>query len=81
VDSLEGNTIAVWSKDDVPPATPVNAPQMPARWEGLMWGILPLGSSLLAIVVLLLPERRRQQQRAEQPFAADEELIHGGLVS
>ena len=81
VDSLEGNTIAVWSKDDVPPAMPVNAPQMPAPWEGLMWGTLPFGSSLLAILVLLLPEKRRQQQRAGETCTAEADLMHGGLVS
>ena len=81
VDSLEGNTIAVWSKDDVPPAMPVNAPQMPAPWEGLMWGTLPFGSSLLAILVLLLPEKRRQQQRAGETCTAEADLVHGGLVS
>ena len=41
VDTLEDRTISVWGKDDVPPATPVNAPQMPPPWQGLMWGILP----------------------------------------
>ena len=81
MDSLEGNTIVVWSKDDVPPAMPVNAPQMPTRWEGLMWGILPFGSSLLAILVILIPEKRRQERQAEAPYATDENLMHGGLVS
>ena len=59
VDSLEDKTITVWSKDGVPPATPVNAPQIPARWQGLMWGILPFGSSILAILVILIPDKRR----------------------
>lgn len=81
VDSLEEKTISVWSKDDVPPATPVNAPQMPARWEGLMWGILPFGSSLLAILVVLIPEKRRQERRAEAPVVTGEGFVHGRLVS
>ena len=29
VDELEDKTIIVWSKDGVPPATPMNAPQIP----------------------------------------------------
>jgi hypothetical protein len=81
VDSLEEKTISVWSKDDVPPATPVNAPQMPARWEGIMWGILPFGSSLLAMLVVLLPEERRQEHRTKAPIATWESLVHGRLVS
>jgi len=82
VDNLEDNTITVWTKDGVPPAMPLNAPQMPPRWQGLMWGILPFGSSILAIlVVLLLPEKRRHQRRAIHPLAADENLMQGRLVS
>ncbi|HVT97589.1 MAG TPA: hypothetical protein VHE33_08775, partial [Acidobacteriaceae bacterium] len=50
VDELNAGTIAVWTKDGVPPATPVNAPQMPPAWQGIMWGTLPFGSSLLAIL-------------------------------
>jgi hypothetical protein len=85
VDSLEQKTITIWSKDGVPPATPINAPQMPPHWQGLMWGILPIGSSLFAILVVFLPERKRSEsradQRAEQPIATDEEFAHGRLVS
>jgi hypothetical protein len=50
-----------------------------------MWGILPFGSSLLAIVVVFLPERKRSEswadQKAQQPIAADEDFVHGRLVS
>ena len=61
VDDLEDKTITVWSKENVPPATPVNAPQIPPAWQGLMWGIFPVGSSLLALLlVLILPEKREQ---------------------
>jgi hypothetical protein len=81
VDSLEDKAITVWSKDGVPPAMPVNAPQMPARWEGLTWGILPFGSSLLAIFIFLIPEKRQQERRAEAPFATGENLMLGRLVS
>jgi hypothetical protein len=81
VDNLENKTIVIWSKDGVPPAQPVNAPQIPPRWQGLMWGILPFGSSLLAIVVVFIPETRRQKRRSEYLVASDEELVHGRLVS
>jgi hypothetical protein len=81
VDSLEDKTITVWSKDGIPPAIPVNMPQIPPHWQGLMWGILPFGSSLLAILVLLIPDRARYKRPAEQPFIADEDLVHGRLAS
>ena len=81
VDSLEDKTITVWSKDDVPPATPINAPQVPPHWQGLMWGILPFGSSLLAILVLFIPDRSRYKLQVEHPAVADESLVKGRLVS
>ena len=81
VDSLEDKTISVWSKDGVPPAMPVNAPQMPPRWQGLMWGILPFGSSLLAILVIFIPEKKRRESRAEASFATSEDPIGARLAS
>jgi hypothetical protein len=81
VDNLEDKTITIWSKDGVPPATPVNAPQMPPRWQGLVWGILPFGSSILALLVLFIPEERRRSRRAEDSFANEETLMQGRLAS
>jgi hypothetical protein len=86
VDNLEDRTIYVWSKDGVPPATPLNAPQMPSHWQGLMWGILPIGSSILAMLFLLIPdERKRYQPQADaeavrQP-AGSEDLVLGRILS
>ena len=81
VDTLEDKTITVWSKDGVPPAVPVNAQQMPPRWQGLMWGFLPFGSSILAILVVLIPEKRRRVRRDERYLAAKESFMQGRLVS
>jgi hypothetical protein len=81
VDRLEDNTITIWSKDGVPPYQPVNAPQMPPAWQGLMWGLLPFGSSILAILVVLIPERRTMERRAEYTYpdepVTDEPLVPG----
>lgn len=81
VDSLDDKTVTVWSKDGVPPAVPINAPQIPPHWQGLMWGILPFGSSLLAILVLLIPDKVRYKRHAEQPYVTDENLAHGRVAS
>jgi hypothetical protein len=82
VDSLEDRTISIWSKDGVPPATPLNAPQIPPHWQGVMWGLLPFGSSILAILVLLIPEKRSLESRVSYPTPAEEEeLIPGRLAS
>jgi hypothetical protein len=81
VDNLEDKTITIWSKDGVPPALPVNAPQMPPHWQGLMWGILPFGSSLLAILVVLIPEKRQRERLTEDSSVDDEILVQGRMAS
>jgi len=81
VDDLEDKTITVWSKEDVSPALAVNAPQIPQRWQGLMWGILPIGSSILAMLLVLIPERRWHRRRVVEPSAAGENLVLERLAS
>lgn len=69
----DGGLITLWTKDDVPPARPVAlGDYVPPGWQGIMWGILPIGSSVLAIAVLLLfPERKRVAAPVEIQAAAD----------
>ena len=81
VDDLEDKTITVWSKEDVSPALAVNAPQIPPSWQGLMWGIFPIGSSILAMLLVLIPERRWHRRRVVEPSAADENLVLERLAS
>jgi len=57
VETYNSGAITAWSKDDVPPARKITSDSVPAPWEGLIWGLLPIGSSILAILfALLLPE-------------------------
>ncbi len=79
VDSLDEGMVQVWGKDGVPPATPLNVPQMPPQWQGMMWGIFPFGSSILAILVLFIPEKRRQEAVEEYPVGED--LVPGRMAS
>lgn len=84
VDALEDRTITVWSKDGVPPAMPINAPQIPPHWQGILWGILPFGSSIVAILVVLIPEKKRRQHPEGYSFGpheiyADETLVSEGI--
>lgn len=81
VDDLEDKTITVWSREGVPPATPVNAPQIPPHWQGLMWGILPFGSSVLAILVVLIPQNRRNRSEETQVSPIYDDLEPGRMVS
>ncbi len=81
VDELEDKTITIWSKEDVPPAVPVNAPQIPPRWQGLLWGTLPLFSSIFAVLVVLIPEKQWHRRLVVQPATAQKDLVLERLVS
>jgi hypothetical protein len=84
VDSLDDKTIIVWGKDGVPPAVPLNAPQIPPHWQGVMWGIFPFGSGLLAIAVLiLLRDKKRDEDEMGRTIdvESDESVLQGRLVS
>jgi hypothetical protein len=81
VDDLENHTVTVWGKDGVPPAMPLNAPEMPPRWQGILWGTLPFGSSILAILVVLIPGRKYEDAEGDAAFAGRKDLEPGRLVS
>lgn len=74
VDTLDDKTITVWSKDGVPPAASLNAPQIPPHWHGILWGTLPVGSSILAILVLFIPGVRRRQPPGLDALATQQAL-------
>ena len=57
----DNGAVTLWTKDTVPPAKHLDFGAMvPSETMGLMWGILPMGTSIFAIfAVLLIPDRRR----------------------
>ena len=60
IETYDSGSISVWSKDDVPPARVFTSDAMPTRMEGLLWGTLPLGASVLAILfAFFIPDRTR----------------------
>lgn len=75
VEAFDSGTITVWSKDDAPPARQVPSDSVPAPWEGLMWGLLPIGSGVLAALFLLvLPERTRVRDVRSMPSRGAEHI-------
>jgi len=59
IETFNQGAITAWVKDDVPPAHKIISDARPAPWEGVLWGILPMASSVVAILFLiLLPDRR-----------------------
>lgn len=84
VDALNDKTITIWAKDGVPPALAMNTNQMPPAWQGLMWGTLPIGSSILAILIMFIPDKRRPglyEEDATLTPISTESPISGRLVS
>jgi hypothetical protein len=77
IDTFDSGSITVWSKDDVPPARPIPSDAMPTRWQGVMWGILPMGCSFLAIFLLIfMTDRvRSSEQIFEFPSATREDVL------
>jgi hypothetical protein len=87
VDDLENRTITIWTRESVPPATPIDSPQRPLAWEGVLWGILPMGSCILAMLLVLIPNRRLEgadekvTDSAVASSANREDLVFGRLTS
>lgn len=69
--------ISAWSKEDVPPAHRIETNAMPPVWQGLMWGILPIGVSFLAIFLeLFLPNERHALMPLGIPVASESPERH-----
>jgi hypothetical protein len=68
--------VSLWVKDGIPPAhkTPYGMP--PTAMEGLLWGTLPIGSSILALLLILaFPDKRRKLETIEFPLNSSEEPV------
>ena len=74
-ETYDNGNVTLWTKEDVPPAKRLEfVGFVPTPMEGLMWGILPVASSLFALfLVLLVPERRRLGTTLEFPAPATAE--------
>ena len=74
IEIFDNGLISVWTKDDVPPAHAIESDAMPAPWEGLLWGTLPFGASLLCLfVAVMFPDRVRALE-VVQPSSAPEPM-------
>jgi hypothetical protein len=77
VESYDNGAITVWSREDIPPARPIPSDAMPTALEGLLWGTLPLASSILAILfAFLIPDRQRVRSEIVLPFPPASEPEH-----
>jgi len=74
IEVYDEGAITVWSKDDVPPAHKIISDAIPAPWEGLMWGILPVGCAALAVFFLIVMPDRQRTLVADYPVSTSEPL-------
>ncbi len=76
-ETYSDGAISLWTKDDAPPAKKLEfGTFVPTEWQGIMWGILPVGSSLLAVfLVAFLPDRRRASAPLAFPSPAAEPIF------
>jgi hypothetical protein len=76
-ETYDNGNVTLWTKDDVPPAHKLEfGVSPPPAWQGLLWGVLPVGASIFAIfAVLLIPDRRRFVEPLEFPASAPEPAL------
>jgi hypothetical protein len=76
IETFDNGAVTAWSKDDVPPAHPIESDAIPPAWQGLLWGTLPIGVSLLAILLeIFLPERRRVRTPIGIPVRSEPSVV------
>jgi hypothetical protein len=59
----------------------MNTSQRPPRWQGVLWGTLPFGFSILALLVIWLPEKRLRGFRDDDLPLSTEQTIDGEVIS
>ncbi|HEX2328415.1 MAG TPA: hypothetical protein VHN74_06810 [Candidatus Angelobacter sp.] len=76
-ETYEHGDVTLWVKDGVPPARPTEYGQKPTPFQGILWGTLPIGSSILALLlVIALPDdRRRLGEHIEFPSINEEPVL------
>jgi hypothetical protein len=72
IETFNNGEITAWAKDDVPPAHKIISDAVPPPWQGLIWGILPIGVSFLAIfLAIFLRDKRRVYVPVAVPVRAE----------
>jgi glycosyltransferase involved in cell wall biosynthesis len=51
--TLNGGDIQVWTTIGIKPAQKIRSPYEPPVWQGILWGTIPFGVSILAILMVI----------------------------
>jgi hypothetical protein len=69
-ETYDHGNLSLWVKDGVPPARETALSERPTVFQGILWGTLPIGSSLLALLlVIFLRDRRRMAETIQFPIS------------
>lgn len=76
-ETYDSGNVTLWVKDGIAPARPTDLGLRPTELQGIMWGTLPIGSSIIALLlVLFFPDRRiTQAETLEFPTATAEPVL------
>src|SRR3981081_4231930 len=58
IESFNHGDITVWTTVGIPPATTIPSPLRPPTWQGIMWGTVPFGVSLVTILLAFLQVKK-----------------------
>ncbi len=72
IDTFNRGETTVWTTLGVPKATKIPSPLEPPAWQGIMWGIVPFGTSIVTIILWL---GLRKKSVAEHSVAEGEEPL------
>ena len=65
IETVDSGLTTIWDRPGVPEAKPIPSPLKPPRWQGIMWGTLPFGISLLTIGMAYLRVRELAEKEAD----------------
>lgn len=72
IDSFNFGETTVWSTIGIPPATQIPSPLRPPRWQGIMWGTIPFGCSLVTIVLAFVFRKREDEPEDGETLETEE---------
>jgi hypothetical protein len=72
IDSFNFGETTVWSTIGIPPATQIPSPLRPPRWQGIMWGTIPFGCSLVTIALAFFFRKREDEPEDGGTLETDE---------
>lgn len=77
VGTFDEGAVSLWSNDDIPPAHKIDFLAPPPAWEGILWGLLPMGALLLALLAIFaFPGRMAAlEEPVELPEAAGQTVL------